>query len=112
MRCKINKFGHARLQQTRSRPEERQKQHIRNKDPKIHVRNIELPIDQQTLDNEIENNGRRNEPVAKPNAGQTLTAAVILGDSLKRDAPPKIPVDLNVPLIPPAISGIAPAFFI
>src|SRR5204862_2201190 len=82
------------------------------KNTKINAQNLQLPIDQQPYEKAIENNGRRNEPVAKPDAGQTLTAAVIPSDSLKPDAPPKIPTDLNVPLIPSTISGIAPAFFI
>ena len=37
---------------------------------------------------------------------------MIFGDGLERDAPPKIPVDLNVPFVPPGIGGIAPAFFL
>src|SRR5204862_1226664 len=38
--------------------------------------------------------------------------AVIFGDSLKRDAPPEIAVNLNVPVVPAAVGGIAPAFFV
>ncbi len=37
---------------------------------------------------------------------------MILGHGLQDDAPPKIAVDLNVPIIPAAIDGIAPAFFL
>src|SRR6266571_3651221 len=76
------------------------------------MRNVELAIDQQTRCNQIKNDRGGDEPVAKPNAGQTFPAAVVFGDGLKRYAPPKISVDLNVPLVPPAIGGIAPAFLI
>jgi hypothetical protein len=37
---------------------------------------------------------------------------VIFGDGLKRDAPPEIAVNLNVPVVPAAVGGIAPAFFL
>src|SRR5438105_10858958 len=37
---------------------------------------------------------------------------MVFGDGLQRDAPPNIPVNLNVPLVPACIDGIAPAFFL
>ena len=37
---------------------------------------------------------------------------MILGNGLKRNAPPEIAVDLNVPVVPAAVGGIAPAFFV
>src|SRR6266496_1282836 len=76
------------------------------------MRNVELAIDQQTYCNQVKDDRGGYEPAAKPNARQTFPAAVVFGDGLKRYAPPKIPIDLNVPLVPPAIGGIAPAFFI
>src|SRR6266699_6299564 len=76
------------------------------------MRNVELAIDQQTRCNQIKNDRGGDEPVAKPNAGQTFAATVVFGDGLKRYAPPKISIDLNVPFVPPAIGGITPAFFI
>src|SRR5439155_7614703 len=65
--------------------------------------------DQQTQCNEIQDNRRRNQPVTKPNTGQAFSGAVIFSDGLQRYAPPKVAVDLNVPLIPTAIRGIPPA---
>src|SRR5437879_1253943 len=76
------------------------------------MRTVELAIDQQTRCNQIKNDRSGDEPVAKPNAGQTFPAAVVFGDGLKCYAPPEISIDLNVPLVPPAIGGIAPAFLI
>src|SRR6266705_5209008 len=37
---------------------------------------------------------------------------MVFGDGLQRDTPPKIPVNLNVPVVPTGIGGIAPAFFL
>src|SRR6476660_9266403 len=76
------------------------------------MRNVQLAIDQQTYRNQIKNDRGGNETAAKPNAGQTFPAAVVFGDGLKHYAPPKIPIDLNVPLVPPAVGGITPAFLI
>src|SRR6266480_1909575 len=76
------------------------------------MRNVQLAIDQQTYLNQIKNDRGGHETAAKPNARQTFPAAVVFGNGLKRYAPPKISIDLNVPLVPPAIGGIAPAFFI
>ncbi len=76
------------------------------------MRNVELAIDHQTYSNQIKNDRGGDEPAAKPNTGQTFPAAVVFGDGLKRYAPPEISVDLNVPLVPSAIGGIAPAFLI
>src|SRR5215472_335990 len=36
---------------------------------------------------------------------------MIFGHGLERHAPPKISVNLNVPLIPARVGGITPAFF-
>src|SRR5581483_7595201 len=49
---------------------------------------------------------------AQAHTRQTFRAAVIFGERLERDAPPKIPVKLNVPLVPTGVGGIAPAFFL
>src|SRR4029450_84644 len=76
------------------------------------MRSVYLVINQQADRNQIEDDHRDNHPVAKPHTGQTLSRAVILGDGLKRDAPPEITVNLNVPLVPAAVGGIAPAFFV
>src|SRR4029450_10984331 len=73
---------------------------------------VELPIHQQTQRNEIQYDGGRDQTVAKPNTRQAFLGTVIFSDRLQRDAPPQIPVDLNVPFIPSAIGGITPAFFI
>src|SRR6266496_4608045 len=76
------------------------------------MRNIELPIHQETQRNEIKDDGGRDQPVAKPDTRQALSTTVIFSDCLQRDAPPEISVNLNVPFIPSAIGGITPAFFI
>src|SRR6266436_3571307 len=76
------------------------------------MRNVELAIDQQTYCNQIKDDRGGDETTAKPNAGQTFPAAMVFGDGLKCYAPPEISIDLNVPLVPPAIGGITPAFLI
>src|SRR5207244_11963049 len=93
-------------------PQKQQKQAVGNDRPQLNMRNVELAIDQQTYCNQIKNDRGGDESAAKPNARQTFPAAVVFGDGLKCDAPPEIPIDLNVPLVPPAIGGIAPALFI
>ena len=50
--------------------------------------------------------------MTQANARQTLSSAVIFRDGLQHDAPPKISIDLNVPLVPTSVGGIAPAFFL
>ncbi len=74
--------------------------------------NIELPIYQQSQRNQIENDGRSDQSVAKPDPRQAFSGAVIFGHGVQRNTPPKISVNLNVPLIPASVSGIAPAFFV
>ena len=76
------------------------------------MRNVELPIHQETQRNEIEDDGGRDQTVAKPNTRQAFPVTVIFSNRLQRDAPPEISVNLNVPFIPPAIGRITPAFFI
>src|SRR5207253_11171861 len=80
--------------------------------PQLNMRNVELAIDQQTYCNQIKDDRGGDETTAKPNARQTFPAAMVFGYGLKRYAPPEISIDLNVPLVPPAIGGITPAFFI
>ena len=47
--------------------------------------------------------------VAKMHAGEAFRAAVVFGDGAKLDAPPKAPVDLNVPVFPTGIDRVVPA---
>src|SRR4030095_3919770 len=71
-----------------------------------------LMINQQAYRKQIENDHGNDHPVAKPHTGQTLSCAVIFSDGLKRDAPPEIAVNLNIPVVPAAIGRIPPAFFV
>jgi hypothetical protein len=48
LRCKIDKLGHARLQNTRSRSKKNYEERVRNDEPKIDMRNVELPIYQNS----------------------------------------------------------------
>src|SRR4029077_5126382 len=109
---KVNQFGYARFQRARARSEKTQESSVKNDWPEINARNANLVVNQQTDRNQIEDDHRNNHPVAKPHTGQTFSCAVIFGDGLKRDAPPEIAVNLNVPVIPAAVGGIAPAFFL
>src|ERR1041385_2777199 len=74
--------------------------------------NIYFVVNQQAYRNEIENDHRDDHSVAQTHPGQTFRAAVIFRDGLKRDAPPEIAVNLNVPVVPTTVSGIPPAFFV
>src|SRR5215472_2180598 len=76
------------------------------------MRNVYLVINQQAYRNQIENDCCDNHPVAKAHTGQTFFATVIFGDGLKRNAPPKIAVKLNIPVVPAAVCRVTPAFFI
>src|SRR5439155_8769594 len=109
---KINQFCYARFQRARSRCKKTQESQVKNDWPEINARSVYLVVSQQAYRNQIENDHGNNHPVAKPHPGQTLSCAVIFGDGLKRDAPPEIAVNLNVPVVPAAVGGIAPAFFV
>src|SRR3989442_15967766 len=80
--------------------------------PKIDMRNIQLSIDQKTERNQIENDCRGDKAVAKLDTRQTFRAAMILGDGLEDDAPPKVAVDLNIPVVPAGVGRVTPAFFL
>src|SRR5438105_2826167 len=105
-------FSNPTFQCARHGRKKNREEQIRDDEPKIDVGSVELPINQKTQGNEIEDDGRGNESSAEPDAGEAFRAAVIFGHGLQRDAPPKISVNLNVPLIPTGIGGIAPAFFL
>src|SRR5262249_40044121 len=109
---KINQFGYTRFQRARSRSEKAQECQVKTDRPEINATHVYLVINQQADRNQIENDHCNNHSVAKPHTGQTLSCTVIFGDSLKRDAPPEIAVNLDVPVAPTAICGIAPAFFV
>ena len=72
----------------------------------------QLVVNEQTQNDEIDDDRRRHEPMAQPGAGEAFRAAVILGHGLQDNAPPEIPVDLDVPFVPTGIGGIAPVLFI
>ena len=112
IRSDIDKFRNPAFQCARPGRKKNREEQIRDDEPKIDVGSVELPINQKTQGNEIEDDGRGNESSAEPDAGEAFRAAVIFGHGLQRDAPPKISVNLNVPLIPTGIGGIAPAFFL
>ena len=52
---------------------------------------------------EIYDHGGGDEAIAKLDAGQAFRAAVIFGHGLQDDAPPEIPVNLDVPFLPAGI---------
>src|SRR4029453_5061990 len=80
--------------------------------PEINARNVYLVVNQQAYRNQIEDDHGNNHPVQNPPTGQKFFWAVIFRNGLKRGAPPKIAVNLNVPVVPAAVGGIAPAFFV
>ncbi len=112
MRREINELGDARFQSARARREKNQEKQIESDEPKIDMGSIELPINQKAQRHQIENDRGGDKTITQPDAGQAFGVAMILGHGLQDDAPPKISVDLNVPIIPAAIDGIAPAFFL
>src|SRR5450755_1357622 len=81
-------------------------------EPWLGVAYVQLPVNQKTERDEIDDYRRGHEPIAKTGARQTFQAAVIFGHRLQRNAPPKISVNLNVPFIPAGIGGIAPVFLV
>src|SRR5207302_6553653 len=112
IRSDIDKFRNPAFQCARPGRKKNREEQIRDDEPKIDAGRVELPINQKTQGNEIEDDGRGDKSSAEPDAREAFRAAVILGHGLQRDAPPKISVNLNVPLIPAGIGGIAPAFFL
>src|SRR5947207_5584464 len=93
-------------------PQENDETRIGSNEPGLGVAHVQLPINQQTERNKINDYRRRHEPIAETGAGQTFRAAMIFGHCLQHYAPPKISVNLNVPLVPTGIGGIAPVFLV
>src|ERR1700730_1894291 len=112
IRCDIDKSRNPPFQCARPGRKKNREEQIRDDEPQIDMGRVELPINQETQRNEIEDDGCADESSAEPDARETFRAAVILGYGLQRNAPKKISVNLNVPLIPTGIGGIAPAFFL
>src|SRR6266852_4996123 len=72
---------------------------------------MELAVNHNAESKKTKNDSGSDEPVAQAHARQSLRAGVILGYSLENNAPPKVSIDLDVPLIPTSIDRVAPAFF-
>jgi hypothetical protein len=107
----IDKFRHPRLQRSGAKSKEDEKEQKRNNGPKIEMRSVELAVNDDAKRDETDDYGCGNEPIAQPDAGQSVRAAVIFSHRLQNDAPPKVPVDLDVPLIPASVDRVTPAFF-
>ncbi len=88
------------------------KQTIDRDEPGLGMADVQLPVGQKTERDEIDDDRRGHEPIAKTGARQAFRAAVIFGHRLQGNAPPKISVNLNVPFIPAGIGGITPVFLI
>src|SRR2546429_4264347 len=93
-------------------PQENDETRIGSNEPGLGVAHVQLPINQQAERNKIDDYRRRHEPIAETGAGQTFRAAMIFGHRLQCYAPPKISINLNVPLVPAGIGGIAPVFLV
>src|ERR1017187_3577827 len=76
------------------------------------MRAIELPVNQNTQQDEVYDHGGGDKLVAKPDARQAFSVAVIFGDGLQLNAPPKVSVNLKVPLVPPTNGGRPPPFLL
>ena len=61
-------------------------------------------------DGEIHEERGDNHFVAELYPGEAFGAAVIFRDGLKRGYPPEVAVNLDVPVLPPGVGGLAPAF--
>src|SRR5215472_7793662 len=73
--------------------------------------NVELAINHNAERHQTKNYRAGNKSTSQANARQPFSAAMVLGNGLKHRAPPKVPVDLDVPLFPTRIDRVAPAFF-
>src|SRR5207237_8505078 len=112
LRSKIDNIHHPRIKSSRARGKENKKERIRNDRPKIEMRRVELPVDHHTERDQTNDYGRSDEPVAQPDAGQSLRAGVIFRHRLQNDAPPEVSVNLDVPFVPAGIDRVAPALFL
>src|SRR6266852_52864 len=72
---------------------------------------MELAVNHNAESKKTKNDSGSDEPVAQAHARQSLRAGVILRYGLENNAPPKVSIDLDVPLIPTSIDRVAPAFF-
>src|ERR1700704_1966407 len=93
-------------------PQENDETRIDNDEPWFGVTHVQLPVNQETERHQIDDYRRRDEPIAQASARQALRTTVIFGHGLQDYAPPKIPINLNVPFIPAGVGGIAPVFLV
>src|SRR5439155_26046314 len=108
---KIDELRHSRLQRACARCQKNQKERVRNDRPKIEMGSVELAVNHNAESKKTKNDSGSDEPVAQAHARQSLRGGVILGYGLENNAPPKVSIDLDVPLIPTSIDRVAPAFF-
>src|SRR5437764_599010 len=73
---------------------------------------LERVVSDEGKVNRVDQDRGRNKAIAEPGTGEAFRAAVIFGDGLESDAPPKVSVDLDVPLIPAGVGGITPVFLV
>src|ERR1051325_5941348 len=112
MRGEIDKLGDGRLQRARPCSTENKEQQIWNKEPEIDMRGVELVVNKKRESDQIEDDRRRHQSAPESDAREAISTSVIFGHGLQHNTPPEVPVDLNVPIVPARIGGIAPAFFL
>ena len=85
---------------------------VRNGEDQRNVSAFEEVIDEKGENNQIYDYCGSDVAISKLNTGQAFPAAVIFGNRTQNDAPPKVPVNLDVPFLPAGIDGVAPVFMI
>src|SRR5207302_10392497 len=87
IRSDIDKFRNPTFQCARPGRKKNREEQIRDDEPKIDVGSVELPINQKTQGNEIEDDGRGNESRTRPNAVEQCAAPGLSGTGCRPEAP-------------------------
>src|SRR5207248_4197249 len=98
----------ARPQPARSGGEKNEEQRIRHGKEKRHASSVQEKVNEQAEHEEIHDHGGGDVTVAQAHASEAFAAAMVFRHALQQDAPPKIAVDLQVPLLPSGVDGVAP----
>src|SRR5205807_5624393 len=80
--------------------------------PVMKMAGLEGVVSDEGKVNRVDQDRGRDKTIAEPGAGEAFRAAVIFGHGLESNAPPKVAIDLDVPLIPAGVGGITPVFLV
>src|ERR1700730_2869888 len=109
---KIDELPHSRFQAARPEKKKQRENAVRDSKDQVHMPGVKEMVNEQGEDDEVHDDGGGDVSEAELNAGQACSAAVIFRDRSQNDAPPEVPINMDVPFLPAGIDRVAPVFLI